>query len=90
MESRFTYKTKLKLDKRLGEGVLLNNGIAASSCPLFAHTEFLGFNIRKKPYAKVVDLVSLEAPFGPGAPDSDLTNSQINRNFENVSISLHV
>ena len=44
----------------------------------------------KKPYAKVVDLVSLEAPFGPGAPDSDLTNSQINRNFENVSISLHV
>ena len=44
----------------------------------------------KKPDAKVVDLVSLEAPFGPGAPDSDLTNSQINRNFENVSISLHV
>ena len=45
---------------------------------------------QKKPYAKVVGLVSLEAPFGPGAPDSDLTNSQINRNFENVSISLHV
>ena len=44
----------------------------------------------KKHYAKVVDLVSLEAPFGPGAPDSDLNNSQINRNFENVSISLHV
>ena len=44
----------------------------------------------KTHYAKVVDLVSLEAPFGPGAPDSDLTNSQINRNFENVSISLHV
>ena len=45
---------------------------------------------KKKPYAKVVDLVSLEAPFGPGAPDSDLTNSQINRNFENVVISLHL
>ena len=44
----------------------------------------------KKHYAKVVDLVSLEAPVGPGAPDSDLTNSQINRNFENVTISLHV
>ncbi len=45
---------------------------------------------KKKHYAKVVDLVSLEAPFGPGAPDSDLTNSQINRNFENMSISVHV
>ena len=40
----------------------------------------------KKHYGKVVDLVSLEAPFGPGAPDSDLTNSQVNRNFENVGI----
>ena len=45
---------------------------------------------RQQPLAKVVDLVSLEAPFGPGAPDSDLTNSQINRNFEHISISLHV
>ena len=68
----------------------MNNGIAASSCPLFAHTEFLGFNIRKKHYAKVVDLVSLAALVGPGAPDSDLTNSQVNRYFGNGSISLHV
>ena len=41
------------------------------------NTDFLRFDGRKKPLAKVVDLVPLGALFGPGAPNPDLGDSQI-------------
>ena len=41
------------------------------------NTDFLRFDGRKNPLAKMVDLVSLAALFGPGAPNPDLGHSQI-------------
>jgi len=72
-----TYKTKLKLDKEVGGGVLQNVGIANGRIPYWIHCNFWKFEELKIPFAKMVDLVPLDASSGPGAPDPDLARFHI-------------
>ena len=48
------------------------------------------FNGRKKPLAKVVDLVPLGALSGPGPPDPDLVQFRIDVKHGILNISLYV